>query len=280
MQVRTMLVGARTEFPVGHVVGRWEIAQRVRGRPVAGQYLAEDDEMRGAELQITLGPEQALPTLELLGALELRLTGVAPLRGIYGLTDAGGAVYHALVERIPAGAPLSRRSAPIAPDAAAPLAAQLARLVARAADASMALGVLRPEQVWVDERDGRVLLAGVTPRAEVFLRSARRPAAGAGVLFEDCYLPPEMLDGAPPSTAGDVFGAAACLVRALSGEHPFEGDTDPAQRLAIATGRRRTWRGPRALAAALESALDVRPQLRLYPDELVEAVDRALQRGV
>jgi hypothetical protein len=269
---RQVIVKVRTEWPIGEEIGRWSIAEHVRGTPSSGQYLASDDEIRGASLLVTLGPEQTRPTAELLRAFELKVSGVGPLRGVYGLVDRGGAVYHGLVERVPEGEPLSARPWPIDLAVAAPFALQLARLVERAAGARVALGGLRPQLIWVEDRAGKLALDGACPRAELFMQSARRPGGTSASLFDDFYFAPELLDGSPPSAAGDVFSACACIAHVLSGAHPFDGDNAARQLLAIGTGRRRAWTGPAAIKPILDAGLAVLPDARPSPAELVAAL--------
>lgn len=268
------MISANFQFPLGETIGRWPIVERVRGTPLAGQYLATDDEIEGM-LLVTLGPEQTRPTAELLRVFELRISGVGPLRGVYGLVDRGGAVYHGLVERVPEGKPLTRWTWPLAPAQGTLLATQVARVVARAAAAHHALGGIRPHTMWAEDRDGGVALNGMCPRGEPFLRTASRPAGGPHALFEDSYLPPEMLEGGPASAAGDVFSACASLVHVLSGAHPFEGDRLPMQLMAIGAGRRRAWpRGRPVFADALDAGLSRDAAQRPTPEQLVAEITK------
>jgi hypothetical protein len=268
------MIRANTVFPIGEVIGRWSIVERVRGTPLAGQYLAIDDEIEGL-LLVTLGPEQTRATAEHLRDFELRVSGVAPLRGVYGLTDRGGAVYHGLIERVPSGKPLTKWTWPLMPAQGTFLATHVARLVARVAAAQKVLGGIRPEIMWCEDRDMGLALNGLCPRGEPFLRTASKPAGGAHALFETSYSPPEMLEGGPASVAGDVFSACASLVHVLSGAHPFEGDRLPMQLMAIGAGRRRPWPKQRPVFAdVLDAGLSVDAMRRPTPEQLVAEITK------
>jgi serine/threonine-protein kinase len=76
------------------------------------------------------------------------------------------------------------------------------------------------------------------------------------------YLPPERLRGQPATQSGDLYAIGAVLYEALTGRHPFAGDSPVAIAHAMATT------DPPPLAS-------VRPDV---DDDLAGAVDRALSR--
>lgn len=78
------------------------------------------------------------------------------------------------------------------------------------------------------------------------------------------YLPPERLAGADGDESGDVFSAAVVLFEALTGTHPFRGETTAESKERIMRGLRLALPGdaPATLAAAIDAALDPVPSRR------------------
>ena len=62
-----------------------------------------------------------------------------------------------------------------------------------------------------------------------------RPHAGGMLIGTAPYLPPERLRGEPATQSGDLYAIGAVLYEALTGRHPFAGDTPVAIAHAMAT---------------------------------------------
>jgi serine/threonine protein kinase/tetratricopeptide (TPR) repeat protein len=73
------------------------------------------------------------------------------------------------------------------------------------------------------------------------------------------YMAPELLDGGPPSTSGDLYALGVLLFKLVTGQFPIDAVDGPALREAVAAGRRRRLR-------------DLRPDV---PLPFILAVERA-----
>jgi eukaryotic-like serine/threonine-protein kinase len=248
------------EFPIGAELddGALVVTEWIRGDAVRGQYRALD--RQGNRLLATVTSRQQVSFDELERNLAFPIDGVAPLRHIGTFGDDEETT--ALVEEEPAGRPTSEFSLPLPFDQAVELAVDLAALLERAHSAGFALRFLRPELIYAEVRGGAPRLSGVAPRADVFLISAA-PIYGAKPLFDQLFAAPEVLTMQKVVTpAADVFSLCAALAVWLSGEHPFEGETQTAQLGSIVSGRGRPWRGPAALGMVLARGLERSPRSR------------------
>jgi serine/threonine protein kinase len=99
------------------------------------------------------------------------------------------------------------------------------------------------------------------------------------------YLSPEVIDGAPPSTASDLWSLAVLLLEAVIGRHPFAGATPAATRWQILTADslalcRPIERFDPELAAILGRALGP-PETRFQTAQAIRsALERARRRRV
>jgi hypothetical protein len=265
-------------FPVGTRLGhgRYVITQALRGEPDRGMYRAREDGATATYL-VTLGPPQERGLSELRTALALAVPGIAPLEYIGRLEPHSEAGYEGMVEVEPHGVPAAQLELPVAPRVAMMLALQIARIAAAAHAAGLAIGGLRPELVYVGSAAVPVM-TGIAPRAERFWTTGKQRSYGVAPCFDQFFLAPELLARPhdPPAARADVFSIAAMLALWVTGEHPFDGE-GPGQAIAIATGRRRPWRGPADLAAIFDGALTPDPSARMPLDALVEALNEAFQ---
>jgi hypothetical protein len=139
--------------------------------------------------------------------------------------------------------------------------------------AGAALVHLRPELVYFRHRmTGELEVTGVAPRAEMFLRTARRPSFGVPPMFDHVFAAPETWPRGARSPAADVFALCGLLAHWVTGRHPFEGRSLHEEMTAIHEGRRRPWRGPAALGAVLERGLAARPGQRPSLEALAGAL--------
>lgn len=251
------------DFPFASYLGdRFEIRETLAGSPERGRYRGYDWRTRRAVL-VTLGPPQRDDLDAVRRELSLDVPGVAALLHVGGVEN-GESRYDALVEEEPAGEPWTSGD-PVA------TGLELAATIREAHARGLVLGGVRPEVVYVDGDDR---LGGVAPRCEPFLARATTRCHGVAPCFEHFFVSPEQLALQPKSPADDVFALAATIAMIEAVEHPFEGSyADNA--IAIATGRRRPWRGSASLGAVLDLAL-VPASRRIGLGELVAKL-RALR---
>ena len=193
-------------YHLGPLLGRgaygevYEATHRSSGRPVA----------------IKLVPPQLGPNPEVVALRNLRLPGVVEL-----LDDGPADGRHALVMARVEGSPWPGRSGPLAWSAARPLVAQLAQSLQALHASGLAHRDLKPSNVFVTP-DGRVVLLDFGLAA---------PLGGPPREFisgNPFGIAPEVLLGAAPSAAADLYGLGVLVFLALTGEPPF---ADPMDRL-------------------------------------------------
>lgn len=188
-----------------------------------------------------------------------------------------------LMELLP-GTDLRRYAAPsrLLPEAVVlDIGARLARALAHAHGAGIVHRDLKPANVIVDWRSGRVTLTdfGLARAAD-----AAQTRTGL-VLGSPGYMAPELLAGAPPSPASDLYALGAMLFELLTGARPFEADalgellrrvaSEPAPDLRLHRPDL-----PPALARLLMALLAKRPEQRPAGAAAVaEALD-ALRRPI
>ncbi|HEU5059808.1 MAG TPA: hypothetical protein VFU21_24925 [Kofleriaceae bacterium] len=265
---------AGDEFPIGASLdnGSCLMVEWIRGNLTRGMLRAVDPV--GRHLLVTVTSRQELPLDEIERRLGFRFEGVAALRHVGPLGDDSAA----LVEEEPAGRASSELALPLPPARAVELAAEVAAALERVHADRRVLRFLRPELIYVEERDGAPHLAGIAPRAELFAIGAS-PVYGAQPLFDQLFAAPEVLAGHKTvSPAADVFSLCAVLALWLTGEHPFAGGGVTAQMGAIVAGKGRPWRGPTALGMALSLGLErtpaARPSLQALIRDLRAAADQ------
>jgi ADP-ribosyl-[dinitrogen reductase] hydrolase len=167
---------------------------------------------------------------EVAARLGFELPGVAPLVAAGSFQQDGRELF-ALVEREPAGEPLSMPGFPMISALALERFRQLLEIAARAAEAGVVLEGIRPELV--HHAAGGV--SGLAPRGPAFLRAR----VGAASPFHALYEAPEIARGAQPGPAADVFSACAVLAFLLKRRSPFEkqpSDDHPIQLAAMQAG--------------------------------------------
>jgi hypothetical protein len=241
----------------------WQLVEWLRGSLGFGQARCVGRD--GTRALATFTRTQAQPLSRVAEKLRLPSPGIAPM---LDLRDAGA--YSILFETEPSGVPLATAMFPIAPELALTLAGRLLEIVADAANRGGVLRGIRPEVVYLD-RDFAIRVA---PRAELFAGGMKE----SGDLepeypFDAIYQGPELMQGAPPSAAGDVFSCCAVLIFALTRHSPFVGPSPMHQLMAM-------MQGPPELPAALDvhtaqlvrAGLDPDPRKRPTPRELANAL--------
>jgi serine/threonine protein kinase len=122
-------------------------------------------------------------------------------------------------------------------------------------------GDLKPSNVLVSDGHARLVDFGLSLYGD-----AARTGARWGT---PAYMAPELLAGAPPTSASDLFAAGVILFELLCGAHPFQGGTyrdpdlrgvDPAFRPLLARLLHPSWRaGPESAAEVLRLLREAAP---------------------
>jgi len=160
---------------------------------------------------------------------------------------------------------------------AALLAAERPRRVAEAArlglQAGSALRYINGQGVvHLDVRPSGVLLADGGAQL-IDLAIARRPGLVEPGLGSRGYLSPEQARGEFAGPAADVWGLGAVLYEALAGVPPFGHDAHACLERRAEPLRRHRPRAPRALAGAVEAALEPDALARPEIEELLAVLD-------
>lgn len=204
---------------------------------------------RGRRVIVTSGAGQTRPLAAVSAELAYELDGVGALRAIEGEPPA-------CVEDRPPGAPLVE----LAPMAEAQ-AARVLVAIARIAEAAHARGVvlygIHPRLAFV--HGDRVARA---PRAVRFLLGMR--VMRGGLCLNELYLPVEVWRGGHVGPAADVFALCALGCFAVTGVHPFAGDTFNDAVAAVVGGAPPAIASPlgRVLERGLASDAAARPSAR------------------
>ncbi len=167
---------------------------------------------------------------------------------------------HYLTMELVEGVSLGRKleDGPFAPARAAHVAAAIARGLAAAHAASVVHRDLKPDNVLLEAKSGRVV---VTDFGIARALDYERVRATGGIAGTPAYMAPEQLTGAAVDGRADLYALGVVLFEMLTGVLPFEGDTP----ISIAVAR--LHRPPRDLAS-----------LRAVPTELAQVVDALLAR--
>jgi hypothetical protein len=260
-------VGQRT-VAGGRVILGEAIASGSTGAVFLGS-LADDPVQRRI---VTVTGRQTVPLSLLRGRLGLEVAGIVPLEylGPVDLPDSEGWSGDCAVEIAPRGEPVEIG---IDERAALPLMFELAELLGRAHGKGLVILGIRPELVYGRPHpSGGVGLAGVAPRAPLFLDTAAPSSSGARAMAEP-YRAPEDLILTRPEPRSDVFCLCATLWHLVGGRHPF-GTTPPEQLQRIHSGALEPWNGSEELGAVLRAGLEPDPIRRLTVDELTTRLAR------
>lgn len=267
---------AMQTFPIGGTFarGRFVIIDELRGVPVRGMYRARDVDGPTTYL-VTMGPPQKAELSALRRALAFDVPGIAPLAYLGRLEPHSEAGYEGMLEREPAGLPVSALAPPIARAAALRIALDVARVIRGAHAAGIHFGTLRPELIYVQSAATPVVTE-IAPRADRFWLTASDVCFGVAPCFDSFYLAPEQLARPfdPITAATDVFALGAMLAHGLTGEPPFDGEGTP-QAMSIMLGCRRPFAGPPELAALIDRALAPEPAARITLDAWIGALEAA-----
>ncbi|MFO0686791.1 MAG: protein kinase [Sandaracinus sp.] len=167
---------------------------------------------------------------------------------------------HYLTMELVEGVSLGRKleEGPFTPARAAHVAAAIARGLAAAHAASVVHRDLKPDNVLLEAKSGRVV---VTDFGIARALDFERVRATGGIAGTPAYMAPEQLTGAAVDGRADLYALGVVLFEMLTGALPFEGDTP----ISIAVAR--LHHAPRDLAT-----------LRVVPAELAQIVHTLLAR--
>jgi serine/threonine protein kinase len=211
------------EIAVGGTARVWRARDAKQGRAVAVKLLHPHllpDETSRRRLE---GEARA--------AEALSHPGIAAVYDVSGPDDDP-----ALVMELVDGEPLSKkleRDGPMAPKAAAALAADVAEALYHAHQQGIVHRDVKPANILVERRTGRARLIdfGIAHSLELASHDLTRTGTSLGT---PRYMAPEQLAGGPIGPRTDLWGLGAVLYQALSGNVPFDGATP----LAIADQQR------------------------------------------
>jgi hypothetical protein len=141
------------------------------------------------------------------------------------------------------------------------------------------VGGLRPETIFATrgtEQPWPTIITGLAPRGEAFMAGQAPRSVGSVTPYRYLYDAPEVLRGAAPTLASDVFAATAVIAHMATGAHPFEGESAFMQMSAILGGHRRVYHGPPALEPLLARGLAADAAQRPTAGELAAAFAAAM----
>ena len=268
------------DFPIGaRIAGRdFVVGERLAGERWRGRYRGRD--RAGGSVLITIAGEQTVKASQLRRDLEMNIPGIARLRHV-GQVSGGPGAFDALVEDEPPGTPVADLTSPLGALGGLSLGISFGAVVERAHRDGIVIGAFFAELIYLTAEAGRLVVSGIAPRAERFVRTASRPNFALPDLFASVYHAPEVLAGGARSSAGDVFSLTALTAEWMSGQFPFDGDSYPARAVAIQMGTRRPLAVPDGARAFLERGLERDPARRPAVTEwlaaarsLFESLDR------
>jgi hypothetical protein len=195
---------------------------------------------------------------------ELAFDGFAPLVGAGHV--AGHRWDDAVVERLPEGARPASTNAPMPEAALMPLAAALARAVARAHAEDVVINGIVPELVYAA---GDGAFAALAPRGPKFIGTA--PKLSGFTAYAVPYIGHDVLVlGKPATAATDSFALCATVFAIGTGHHPF-GDGVREIMTNIMRDAPTPWPGSSAVGDLLRRGLARDPSERPSAAELAAA---------
>ena len=221
------------------------------GQGIFRGHLADDPQQKRLVTQAVLHEVSAA---ELARRHALEIPGIVPLEyaGPIDAPDHIGWNGECFVEIEPRGQ-ASIELAPIDEKNAVRLGIDLLEVVARVHAAGGTIGGIRPELVYVRrDVEGRLRLAGLVPRAALFLARAY-PLSSGNPPFTRIYTAlrdPEL------QPAGDVFAVSMTLLHLVTGTHPF-GDHYLEEVPRMMSGERPAWTGSPELGEILTAGIEM-----------------------
>jgi len=247
-------------------------AARMGTRPVALKVLRPELELAPAEVERMLAEARTMARLQHPGVVLVIDAGVLP--------DGRPYLVMPRLEGEPLTARLARGRLALAE--AAELFAGLAAGVGALHEAGLVHRDLKPDNVFVRDRGGPVLLDLGIAR-ELHGEPGTTTRAGF-VRGTPAFMAPERFFGAPATVASDVYELALILYCMLVGRLPWDDGEDPAQRLDPAPPARHGVVLPEAMTELLAGALSTRaerrpPSVRALADAVRAAAAGAASAG-
>ncbi|MEA5445568.1 protein kinase [Gammaproteobacteria bacterium AB-CW1] len=232
----------RTTTMVGALLGgRFELLSRVSHDPYGAVYRARDlesestdpnEQMCGIRIlpSALAGREDVLRRTEAIIKRMRRLQHQRLLNPSALHRDEGQAW---IVTELPAGMTLARfirrecvKGLPV--DRAMKIIGQIAEALKVAHQADVCHGDLKPASILIDEED-RIKVGDFGLRLALFGKEPPGSQAGSTEIEQmdpmDAYLTLEVMEGAPPTPADDIYALACITAGLLNGGHPFNGQS-------------------------------------------------------
>jgi hypothetical protein len=192
------------------------------------------DAILGGPLLVTVGGRQERSAASLRASLAPDVPGIARLLHLGPVDDQPDGGLWAMVEARPAGVSMGKGcGAPMGTRRALRLIAQVCAILQAAHRHGLPVVGLRPELIFASP-EGDV--AGIAPRCEPFLWTARRPCHGQAPPFWQLYMAPEVLALRPADVQSDVFSLCAVGAFWVTGLHPFGDGSSSDHLMAIMSG--------------------------------------------
>jgi hypothetical protein len=261
-------VASGDDYPCGATLdgGRWTLVAPLRGTAARGVFLAMTRDRSYGIATLTSPQRDPLPAVR--ERLARRAEAVVELLWI-GTVEGVQEPLVAMLEQLPPGQALSDAWLPFRADDVATLGAAVARALVPGHRMLEAVGGLRPETIFYNA-DEKPTLTGIAPRGEAFMAGQAPRSVGSVTPYQYLYDAPEVLRGAGPTPASDVFSLCAVLAHIACAEHPFIGEGAFAQMSSITAGKRRAFRGPSSIAKIVDRGMVGEPSKRPAASELAE----------
>jgi serine/threonine-protein kinase len=262
----------------GTLLGQRYRVSRLLGAGTYGAvYLAEDSRLhRSVALKVVHDAAADSESRERLRREAVALARVAHpnvVRVLDWCTEPGEPA--ALVMELAPGETLKTRLAAGAMplEQVAALGAQIFGALAAIHEAGILHRDLKPGNVMIEPDRGAGVHARIVDFGLAKLHEATVLTETGAVLGTPVYMPPEAMQGAPPSEAGDLYAAGCVLYEALGGRRAFHGLSGAELYLAIREGRVTPLAelrpdAPPELVAVIERAMATRPEDR-FPSATV-----------
>ncbi len=272
------------DFPVGETLddGAYRITANLFGSGVDRVHLAARVDEPGARFLVSSTSRRTASPGELHRLLAYASPGVFDLEYI-GPFDARGedaaarslrTEHTAIVERLPAGAPVRMVVTGALPvPVAATIGIAIGRILQSAAEAGRFLVAVRPETIWAEREQDIIRVTGLTVRGDQLFRVSRGICYTTAPTYERRYTAPELVRGEPQSDRTLTFVLATMLAEWMTGSHPFPDAWTLRDAVSVASGRHAPLEIPPPLGSLIDRALRVDPAERPALAEVIATLE-------